>query len=74
MPAVNCRVKHIRSNEFWNLEEWCENENNVYIARRGIVIIDGKRYPAKSSPFCNPFEVTENQPKVKYCKNTKTIF
>ena len=54
--VVNVRVKYIRP-EYKNLKAWCEDENNVYIARRGVVLIDKKRYPLRDSPFANPYKV-----------------
>lgn len=40
-----------------NLKEWMNDPNNVYIERRGIVFIDGKRFPEQDSPYANPFKV-----------------
>lgn len=54
--VVNVRVKFIRS-DYENLHEWMEDENNVYIGRRGVVFLYGKRYPAKDSVWCNPFKI-----------------
>ena len=56
MSVVNVKVKHIRP-RYANLREWCTDPNNVYIARRGIVFIDGKRFPPEDSPFANPFRI-----------------
>jgi len=53
----NSRVKYIRSK---NLKEELENPYNVYIGRKGIVFIDGERFPKKDSPFCNIYKVDEN--------------
>jgi len=54
--VVNVKVKYIRP-KYKNLKDWCEDKNNVYIARGGIVFVDGKRYPEKSSIFANPFKI-----------------
>lgn len=60
--VVNVKVKYIRP-EYENLKEWCEDPNNVYIGRKGIVFIKDKvsnkkeRYPKQNSPFANPFKV-----------------
>lgn len=49
--------------EYENLEKWCEDENNVYIGRKGVVFIKNEktekkeRFPKESSIFCNPFKV-----------------
>lgn len=57
---VNVRVAYIRPEGYDNLKEWCKNKNNVYIGRKGVVIIDGKRYPPNDSKWCNPYKITEN--------------
>lgn len=66
--VVNVRVKYLRDktqNENWVCEEcdkptlknWMSDDNNVYIGRKNIVIIDKQRYPEKDSLFQNPFKV-----------------
>jgi hypothetical protein len=57
MRVVNCKVAYIRP-DYANLKEWCEDPNNFYIGRKGIVFIDGERYPKKDSIFANPFKVS----------------
>ena len=58
IPNVdNVKVKFLRKNGYNNILEWLDNDNNVYIGRRGIVFIDKERFPKISSPFCNPFKV-----------------
>lgn len=59
--VVNVRVKYLRP-EYTNLKEWVEDPNNVYIGRRGIVFIDGARYPPEDSIWANPFRVSEGIP------------
>ena len=44
-----------------NLKEWMCNPNNIYIGRKCIVFIDGKRYPHVDSIWCNPFKITNNK-------------
>lgn len=56
MSVVNVKVRYIRP-RYNNLEEWCQKKNHVYIARKGIVFIDGERYPKKDSKWCNPYKV-----------------
>ena len=62
MSVVNCKVKFIRP-EYDNLKEWIDDNNNVYIGRKGVVFIKDKitekkeRFPKESSIFCNPFKV-----------------
>ncbi len=53
--VVNCKVKYIRPT-FKDLKEWMDSPNNVYIGRKGVVFINGVRYPSNGSPFCNPFK------------------
>jgi hypothetical protein len=53
--VVNCKVSYIRP-KYDNLEEWMKDSDNVYIGRGGVVFINGKRFPNKSSEFCNPFK------------------
>ena len=54
--VVNVKKKHTGV----NLKEWCSKEDQVYIGRRGIVFIDGKRYPKENSIFCNPFKINKD--------------
>lgn len=42
------------------MQEWCNDENNAYVGRAGIVFINNERYPKLSSPFCNPFKICKN--------------
>lgn len=59
MPVVNVRVAHIRP-EYQNLKEWMADENNVYIGRGGVLILDGKRFPYKDSVWANPFKISKD--------------
>tara|TARA_A100001015_G_scaffold282462_1_gene346735 strand:- start:1657 stop:2250 length:594 start_codon:yes stop_codon:yes gene_type:complete len=48
--------------KYSNLKAWTEDEDNVYIGRRGVVFIkkaDGskERYPKQDSIFANPFKL-----------------
>lgn len=52
-------VKYIRP-KYNNLQEWMQDENNVYIGRSGIVFINKERYPKLSSKFANPFKIDKN--------------
>ena len=56
MSVVNCKVKYIRP-KYNNLMEWMDDENNVYIGRKGIVFINDKRFPEYSSNFSNPYKI-----------------
>lgn len=57
MSVQNCKVRWIRPKGYDNLRAWMADINNVYIARAGIVFIDGRRFPPTSSPFANRFKI-----------------
>lgn len=54
--VVCVKVANIRP-KYNNLREWMEDSNNVYIGRRGIVFIDGKRFPPRDSIWANSFKI-----------------
>ena len=61
--VVNVKVKYIRP-AFQNLRKWCEEPNNVYIGRSGVVFVPSEsdstrkeRYPKRNSIWANPFKV-----------------
>ena len=56
---VNVRVQYIRP-MYANLKEWMDDKNNIYIGRKGIVFIDGERFPKHDSVWANPFKISEN--------------
>ena len=56
MDVKNSKVKYIRP-KYNNLLEVCEDCNNVYIGRKGIVFINNQRYPQKDSIWANPYKV-----------------
>lgn len=57
MEVVNVKVKYIRKEGYDNLKEWMKDDANEYIGRRGVVIIEKRRYPEKGSIWGNPFKV-----------------
>jgi hypothetical protein len=57
MEVVNVRVANIRPEGYQNLAQWVADPRNAYIGRRGVVFIDGKRFPEADSPFANPFKI-----------------
>jgi len=59
MSVVNCKVKYIRP-KYNNLKEWMNDENNIYIGRKGVVFIDNIRFPQKSSNFANPYKIVKD--------------
>ena len=61
MSVVNVKVAHIRP-KYKNLADWCSDKDNVYIGRKGVVFIDGQRYPKKDSIWANPFRIRKDDP------------
>uniref|UniRef100_A0A0G4GIR3 DUF4326 domain-containing protein n=1 Tax=Chromera velia CCMP2878 TaxID=1169474 RepID=A0A0G4GIR3_9ALVE len=59
MSVVNVKVAFIRP-KYANLREWRADPQNVYIGRRGVVFVDGRRYPESDSPFANPFKISKS--------------
>jgi uncharacterized protein DUF4326 len=57
---VSVLVADIRP-QYHNLREWMEDGDNVYIGRRGIVFIDGERFPKKDSIWANPYKAPKNK-------------
>lgn len=57
MSVKNCKVKYIRAEGYKDLKDWVNDPNNVYIARRGVVFVDGQRFPPRDSKFANPFKI-----------------
>lgn len=63
--VVNVKVSEIRP-EYNNLFEWMKNkEENEYIGRKGIVFINGNRFPLYDSKWANPYKITDTQPREK---------
>jgi hypothetical protein len=56
---VNVRVAYLRP-RYDNLKEFIDDPNNVYIGRKGIVFINGVRYPNEDSIWANPYKITED--------------
>lgn len=54
--VINIRTKYIRP-EYDNLKEWMEENDHVYIGRKGVVFINGKRFPEMDSIWANPFKI-----------------
>lgn len=59
IKICNVKVSNIRP-KYNNLKEWINDPNNIYIGRKGIVFIDGQRYPSQDSIFANPFKISGN--------------
>jgi hypothetical protein len=56
--VCNVRVAHIRP-QYRDLAAWCESPDNVYVGRKGVVFINGVRFPEKDSIWANPFKVKD---------------
>lgn len=64
MEVVNVRCADIRP-QYQNLAEWCKDEKNVYIGRRGVVFISSYqgvriRYPPRDSVWANPYKIVND--------------
>ncbi|CAB9497680.1 expressed unknown protein [Seminavis robusta] len=58
--VCNVKVKFIRPH-YDNLREWVKDSAlNEYIGRKGVVFVDGQRFPPRDSPWANPFRITQN--------------
>ncbi len=59
--VVNVKVTNIRP-KYQNLSEWMKNfDMNCYIGRKGVVFIDGSRFPLYDSIWANPYKITQEQ-------------
>lgn len=47
----------LRKRGILDLETWLKDPNHVYIARDGVLINNGLRFPRLNSPWSNPFKV-----------------
>ena len=57
MSIINVKVAYIRP-KYSNLSEWIEDNNNVYIGRKGVVFINGVRFPKNDSIWANPYKIS----------------
>jgi len=68
---TNVKVSNIRPT-YNNLEEWINDPNNVYIGRKGIVFINGTRFPKNDSIWCNPYKIDNNTTRQQVIQKYKT--
>ena len=54
--VVNVKTCYLRP-KYQNLKQWMDEDKHVYIGRKRIVFIDGKRFPEEDSPWANPYKV-----------------
>jgi Domain of unknown function (DUF4326)/TFIIS helical bundle-like domain len=58
--VCNVKVQYIRP-KYDNLRSWMEDtERNEYIGRKGVVFVDGQRFPPCDSIWANPFKISKN--------------
>lgn len=60
MSVQNCKVAFLRP-AFQNLRDWMQDSQHVYVGRRGIVFVDGERFPKSDSIWANPYKITATQ-------------
>jgi Domain of unknown function (DUF4326) len=58
LPRVVCVKTSCIRPKYDNLREWIEDPDNVYIGRKGFVMIDRKRFFYKGSIWANPFKLS----------------
>jgi len=57
--VINIRVANIRP-QYNNLKEWMKDNNNVYIGRCGVLVIDNVRFPKENSIWANPYKIDDS--------------
>jgi hypothetical protein len=64
--VVCVKVDSIRKKGFHTLRDWMKNANNVYIGRRGVILLEPegggtkRRFPEQDSIWANPFKIDKN--------------
>lgn len=58
MSVVNVKVANIRPH-YRDLKCWTESAKNKYTGRRGIVFVNGERFPKTDSLWANPFKISK---------------
>lgn len=54
--VVNVKVAHLRP-KYKDLADWMSHPEHVYVGRRGVLIINGSRYPPVQSIWANPYKI-----------------
>ena len=63
--VINVGISNIRP-EYNNLYEWMKNKDeHVYIGRKGVVFINGVKFPLNDSIWANPYKINEKQSREK---------
>lgn len=66
--VVNVSVGKIRP-DYNNLSEWMKNKDeHVYIGRKGVIFINGVRFPLYDSIWANPYKINEKQSREEVLK------
>jgi len=70
--VVNVKTEYIRPQGYNTLREWMKDPRNVYIGRKGIVLLPTEsdptkkaRYPPIDSKFANPFKIPKEVSKIQ---------
>jgi hypothetical protein len=67
--VVNVKVAYIRPT-YNNLKEWVDDSSkNVYIGRKGIVFVDGERFPKQESLWANPYKISKTTSREDVLRN-----
>jgi hypothetical protein len=69
--VVSVKVNSIRP-QYDNLKEWMNDPNNVYIGRKGVVFIDGVRFPKYDSIWANPFKIDNGCTRIQAINKYRT--
>lgn len=71
MSVINVKVNDIRP-KYNNLEKWMSDNNNIYIGRKNVVFINGKRFPSESSIWSNPYKIGKDGTREEVVKKYET--
>lgn len=71
--VVNVKVKFIRPQGYNNLKEWMKDDQNIYIGRKGVLLLKdesgkSKRFPPEASPWANPYKVGKDGTRAEVIK------
>ena len=58
--VCDVHVEYIRQCNYQNLRQWMLDPNNVYVARRGVILLDSRRFPEENSIWANPYKVEKD--------------
>lgn len=58
--VCDVHVEYIRSCGYKDLQHWMTDDNNVYVARRGVILLNNVRFPPANSIWANPYKVDKD--------------